>query len=176
MAKIGLVYAKALYELAAQKEDISAIEAQLRGFWETCEAHTPLRAALTGATVDVQNRMAILKEISDRLGVQGLSRRLLELMASKGRLSLLPQVIEELEALIAAAQGVRAGEVRTAVELSQEELNVLGAALAGRVGGKVRLTQKVDPALLGGVVATVAGKTFDASLRTQMERFRNELI
>ena len=66
--------------------------------------------------------------------------------------------------------------MKSAVEFSADELNVLGAALAKRVGAKVRLTQMVDPSFLGGVVATVGGKIFDASLRTQIERFRNELI
>jgi F0F1-type ATP synthase delta subunit len=38
----------------------------------------------------------------------------------------------------------------------------------------VKLKPEVDASLLGGVVATVAGRTFDASLRTQLERFKNQ--
>ncbi len=95
---------------------------------------------------------------------------------ARGREATLSQISDELEALVQKSQGVQAGQVRSAVELSAEELSVLSASLSKRVGGKVKLTQTVDPSLLGGMVATVAGKTFDASLRSQLERFKNELI
>ena len=88
----------------------------------------------------------------------------------------LPDILNELDALIESAQGVLAGRVRTAVELSEDELAVLGAALAKRIGSRVKLSQVVDSSLLGGVVATVAGRTFDASLKAQIERFKSELI
>jgi F-type H+-transporting ATPase subunit delta len=78
--------------------------------------------------------------------------------------------------MIEASQGVLTGKVTSAVELSAEELDVLGAAIAKRVGSRVKLKPEVDASLLGGVVATVAGRTFDASLRTQLERFKNQNI
>jgi len=34
---------------------------------------------------------------------------------------------------------------------------------------------EIDPSLIGGVVAQVGGLVFDGSLRTQLERLRNNL-
>lgn len=176
MATVGSVYAKAVFELASSKEGPEKVLEQLRNFWSTLEGHDGLRAVLAGPTSESGSRRAILKEISSALGLSGLAKNLLDLLASRGRIAQVPGIIESLGALIEASQGVMVGEVRSAVELSAEEVNVLGASLAKKIGGKVRLTQKIDPALLGGVVATVGGRTFDASLRTQIERFKNELI
>jgi F-type H+-transporting ATPase subunit delta len=39
----------------------------------------------------------------------------------------------------------------------------------------VVLDQSVDPALLGGVVATVAGTVYDGSLKTQLEDLKRQL-
>jgi F-type H+-transporting ATPase subunit delta len=176
MATVGSVYAKAVFELAGEKGEVDAVSKQLRGFWDACRGHASLVAALTGPAVDAGSRKAILVDVANSLNVTGVSRSLLELLAVRGRLAQLPEILDRLEAMIESSQGVLAGKVRSAVELSSEDISVLSSALAKRIGSRVRLSQEVDPSLLGGVVATVAGKTFDASLRTQIERFKNELI
>jgi F-type H+-transporting ATPase subunit delta len=176
MATVGSVYAKAVFELAGEKGGAENVSKQLRAFWDACKAHGPLVAALTGPAVDAKSRKAILRDVTTQLDVNGVARNLLELLATRGRLGQLPEILDQLEAMIEASQGILAGRVRSAVELSADEVAVLGAALGKRIGSRVKLTQEVDPALLGGVVATVAGRTFDASLRTQIERFKNELI
>jgi F-type H+-transporting ATPase subunit delta len=176
MATVGSVYAKAVFELSADKGGPEQVSKQLRDFWETVKSHAGLEAVLAGPASEAGKRKAILRDIAAAAGIAGLAKNLLELLAARGRLSYVPAVADQLDALIEASQGIMAGKVRSAVEMSAEEVAVLSASLAKRVGGRVRLTQEVDPSLLGGVVATVGGRTFDASLRTQIERFKNELI
>lgn len=174
MATIGNVYAKAVYELAGK--DAEGVAKQLRDFQDAMSGHAGLSSALAGPTSQASSRKAILNEVAGGIGISGLAKKLLDLLAVRGRLAYVPEIIEQLEAMIESDMGVQVGKVRSAVELSADEVSVLSASLAKKVGGRVRLTQEVDPSLLGGVVATVGGRTFDASLRTQIERFKNELI
>lgn len=176
MATVGSVYAKAVFELSAGKGGPEQISKQLREFWETVRSHAGLEAVLAGPTSDGSKRKAILQDILAAMSITGLAKNLLELLSGRGRLAYVPEVVDQLDALIESSQGIMVGKVRSAVELSADEVGVLSASLAKKVGGRVRLTQEVDPSLLGGVVATVGGRTFDASLRTQIERFKNELI
>jgi F-type H+-transporting ATPase subunit delta len=176
MANVASVYARAVYELGQEKGQLDAVYRELKSFWDVCSASGPLKAVLAGAGIDPGSRKAILKDVSSALELGDVSGRLLEMLAGRNRIAIMPQLLKELEEMIQAGQGVQTGEVRSAVELSDQEVEALGSAIAKRVGGKVRLRQVVDPALLGGVMATVAGKTFDASLRSQIERFKNELI
>lgn len=177
MATVGFVYAKAVFELSAGKGGgPGEVSSQLREFWETIKSHPGLEAVLAGPTSEAGTRKAILRDVNSAMNIGGITRNLLELLASRGRLAYVPDVIDRLDSLIESSQGVLAGKVRSAVELSADEVAVLSASLAKKVGGRVRLTQEVDPSLLGGVVAIVGGRTFDASLRTQIERFKNELI
>jgi F-type H+-transporting ATPase subunit delta len=176
MANVGTVYAKAIFELGNEKGELEGVLGQLQGFWGAIKEHSSLLAALTGPVVDARTRQAILADVSKALVISGLASRLLEMLAARGRLGQVPAILQELETMIERSRGVLAGEVRSAVELSAEDISVLSAALSRRVGSRVRLRPEVDPSLLGGVVATVAGRTFDASLRTQLERFKNELM
>jgi len=174
MATIGTVYAKAVYELAGK--DADQVSRQLREFQDAINSHAGLKSVLAGPTSQANSRTAILNDLASNLSINGLSKKLLDLLATRGRMAYVPEIIERLESMIETSQGVMVGKVRSAVELSAEEVSVLSVSLAKKVGGRVRLTQEVDPSLLGGVVATVGGRTFDASLRTQIERFKNELI
>lgn len=176
MATVGSVYAKAVFELSSGKANPEQVSSQLREFWENVKSHAGLKAALAGPTSEASKRKAILDDVAAAMGITGLSKKLLDLLASRGRIGFLPEIVHELDTMIEASQGVMVGRVRSAVELSADEVAVLSASLAKKVGGRVRLTQEVDPSLLGGVVATVGGRTFDATLRTQIERFKNELI
>ncbi len=176
MATVGSVYAKAVFELTEGKGGAEPVVQQLREFWDAVKSHDALRAVLTGPVAEAGKRKAILGDLAGALGLKGVCGNLLELLAARGRLGSVPEIIAQLEAMIEASQGVQVGRVRSAVELSADEVAVLAASLAKKVGGRVRLSQEVDSSLLGGVVATVAGRTFDASLRTQIERFKNELI
>jgi F-type H+-transporting ATPase subunit delta len=176
MSSVAKVYAKALFELGQESGQLESIQKDLNSFNEAANGHPALKAVLAGSGVNPNVRKAILQDVLKSLSVSKVVNNLLELIVARSRVQELSQISAELEALVEKSQGVQAGQVRSAVELSSEELSVLSSALAKRVGGKVKLTQTVDPSLLGGMVATVAGKTFDASLRSQLERFKNELI
>lgn len=176
MASVAGVYAKALFELGQSSGQLESMSKELKAFAEAFQSHPALGEILSGAGVDSAGRGAVLRGVASAIKVSDVVARLLDLLVKRGRASAIPEISRELESMIEAAQGIRSGQVRSAVELSEEELSVLGSALAKRVGGKVKLSQVIDPSLLGGMVATVAGKTFDASLRTQLERFKNELI
>lgn len=176
MSSVAKVYAKALFELGQEKGQLEAIQKDLKAFNELVDSHEALKAVLSGSGVNPNARRAVLSDVLKSLEVNRFVSSLLELLVARGRVAALAEISNELEALVQKSQGIQAGQVRSAIELSAEELSVLSAALGKRVGGKVKLTQAVDPSLLGGMVATVAGKTFDASLRSQLERFKNELI
>lgn len=175
MATVASVYAKAAFQLAQEKNQLDGLLRDLRSFQELVASHRAFAAVATGAGVDPNRRNIVVSEVITAAGIEGLAKRLLEMLCCRGRLGALPQVLGALEALQEKAMGVMSGSVSSAVELSADEVAVLGAALAKRVGHKVKLSQEVDPSVLGGFVAKVGGRTFDASLRTQLDRFKNEL-
>lgn len=94
----------------------------------------------------------------------------LKLLAENRRLALLPEIAAQFAVLRAEAEGSADVEVSTAMELSPEQLARLGAALAQRLNRKVQLTQKIDPALIGGAIVRHGDLVFDGSLRGRLER------
>lgn len=176
MATAAAVYARALFEAAQEKAQTEGVLTELNEFSELAERIPALAAVVRGSGIDPVVRRSIMSDLTKAAQLSELSARFLDILVVKNRAVALPEILKEFSTMVEASCGVLSGELRSAVELNTEEVAVLSGALGKKVGSKVKLSLTVDPNLLGGVVAVVGGKTFDASLRTQLERFRNELI
>ena len=170
------VYATAFYEVAKKQNDLQGGVSALKEFADLCSANQLLKAVLMGEGIDPGSRSRILEDILSAMKIEGSAAKLLKMLVVRSRAAILADLIRELEAIQNKEAGIKSGVVKTAVELGVDEIETLGKTLSKKVGGRVHLKSEVDPSLLGGFIATVDGKTYDASLRSQMERIRRELI
>ena len=69
-----------------------------------------------------------------------------------------------------------AADVATAVPLARDRATALEGALSRATGQRVTITTRVDPSLIGGVVARVGSMVFDGSVRRQLARMREKLL
>jgi len=67
-------------------------------------------------------------------------------------------------------------DVVTAVPLSEQGQSQLAVALGKVTGRTVTVNARVDPAIVGGVVARVGSLVFDGSVVRQLERLRERLL
>lgn len=102
--------------------------------------------------------------------------RFLFLLLKKGRIALLPTIIEELLRLKREKEGISEAYVRSAVPLSPQEKDRLIKALENRFHKKIVLKEEVDPSLIGGLTVEVEGNLIDASLKGFLIRLRSNLV
>jgi F-type H+-transporting ATPase subunit delta len=162
-------YARALLDVAGG--DALALRDELRAFGRIVEGHPELRRALLEPGLGTEPRRRVLAAVAEGAGASALLRRLLGLLASRDRVSLLPDVIECYAELANAAQGVVSAEVVSAAPLAEAQRRALAAAL----GGTVELRSREDPALVGGVLVRVGGTTYDGTVRTRLAALRRRL-
>ncbi len=99
----------------------------------------------------------------------------LALLASNGRLALLPEVAALYEALRAEAEQVVHATVTSATELPAAELDAIRTALARRFGRDVQVQTAVDAALIGGAIINAGDVVIDGSLRGKLSRLQSAL-
>jgi F-type H+-transporting ATPase subunit delta len=105
-------------------------------------------------------------------------RNLLHILAERDRLGDVEQITLAFRELVNQERGVITAEVTTAVPLDAE----LAQAIAERLGSYLRhdptrltIERRVDPSIIGGVVARVGDTIIDDSIRSRIERLRHAL-
>lgn len=168
-------YAKALMDLATARGLVDKVGLDLRALANAYKAQPELAAVLGNSSFPRANRKAILDAVLARVGAHELVKTTLALLLDKERMAYVPDISREIDAMIEARAGKVAAEVTSAVELTPMQVAQITAQLEKLSGKKVVLTRKVDPSLLGGVVARVGDVVYDGSARTQLATLRDQL-
>jgi F-type H+-transporting ATPase subunit delta len=167
-------YAKALLEAAAEAGTLEQVAADLEALAPHF-AGKEVAAFFANPAVPVARKEAALSTAASRGSVSPLSAGLLRLLLRRQRVGLLPEIARLFRDLVDERTGYLRGEVMAAVHLPAESVEALAGRLSAATGRRVHLTPRVDPTILGGLVARVGSTLYDASLRTQLRRMREVL-
>ncbi len=77
-------------------------------------------------------------------------------------------MIRAFRAMLARHRGETSASVTAASKLTEAQVTALKQALTAALGKEVMLEERVDPALLGGLVVKVGSRMIDSSLRTKL--------
>lgn len=100
----------------------------------------------------------------------------LRVLNRKGRLDILGSVLKSARETWERRQNRRKVSVRSAVALSQGQLDALTQRLQSSLQATPVIAAEVDPGLIGGLVVQVGDVVFDGSVRNRLEQLRNRLI
>ena len=108
--------------------------------------------------------------------VGDFAANLLALLASRNLAHLVSDVAEQYELQLDAYRGIERAEVVSAVQLDGEQRQRIEELLKGITCKDIRMTEKVEPAVLGGLVARVGDRVIDGSTRTKLSAMRRYLV
>jgi F-type H+-transporting ATPase subunit delta len=169
-------YSRGLFDVVTKSGDPLAAVAEVRAKAALLEGHPDLREALTGVAVPVSAKAGIMRDLIRLQPVSPVVARLLLLMVEHDNVGELPLLAEDFERRVMDLYHIMRVEVTTAVPLDREREQALQQAAAGVSGQRVRLDVRVDPSLIGGVVARVGSRVFDGSIVRQLARVRERLV
>ncbi len=167
-------YARALLEVALAKGDPARLREELEQSAAVLEGNSELRQALTHPGLGGERRQRLVKAIFG--SGSELLQRLAGLLAEKSALALLPYVARAYSRSWNEHRGVLEAEAASAVALDDAQKQALAAALQQATGQKIELQTRVDGAVLGGLVVTMGGRTYDGSVRSQLQQLRQRLV
>ena len=172
---VGQRYAQALFELARDADQLTAVETDLKGLKGLYRESGDLRRLLLAPGYTTEDKAKGLEAVANAAAYGPLTRKFLGLLARNRRASALPAVIAAFERLAAEARGTVAAEVVSAVPLSDTQLAAVTEALSRTLGKSPELSTRVDPSILGGLRVRVGSRLFDSSLKTRLDQMRYTL-
>ncbi len=169
-------YARALFSLATEERRVDAVRAEVDAIATLLRENRELRDVLFRPLQPVSERRAVLAAVAERMGASPTLRQFCAFLVEQRRMDAFFEIASELERLANEAAGRVEGELVAATELSDAQLDRLRRSLSARTGRDVALSLRIDPSILGGVVAKVGDIVLDGSLRTQLAQLRTNLM
>nr|WP_232237108.1 F0F1 ATP synthase subunit delta [Thiosulfatihalobacter marinus] len=168
-------YAAAVFEIAQENKSLAKLESGLDDLSAAIAESADLRTLITSPLISREEQGKAIAGVADKMGLQPVLKNALGLMAGKRRLFVLPQLIDQLRAMIAEDKGEVTAEVVTAKALTKTQSDKLAKTLAERVGKTVKINATVDDALVGGLVVKVGSKMIDTSIRSKLASLQNAM-
>jgi F-type H+-transporting ATPase subunit delta len=167
-------YAQAMLEVARVEGHLADVEDELFRFARTFDGNDDLRMALSDAALPVERRIAV---ITDLLGAKALrtSVALVTLLVAAGRAGELPQIVDRFVEIAAAERKRAVAEVRSAIPLTEDQIERLRVALNEATDRDVEVKVVLDPTVLGGIVATIGDIVIDGSIRHRLDQLKEQL-
>ena len=168
-------YAKALFATAREAGSTVAVGRELEAFQHVVASHPEMHDVLSRPWIKADDRRGIALSVAEKSGAGQLVRDFAALVAERGRIDHLPEIVAAYRMLADEDLGQARAHVRAAVPLTAEDKQRLATRLEAILGKRVILEEQVDHTLLGGFVAQVGGFILDGSLDGQLGRMRERL-
>jgi F-type H+-transporting ATPase subunit delta len=169
-------YARALFDVALQEgADLERIDGELTTVTELFARYRELQEPLLNPAVPVTRKRAVMVELTQRLQPSPMVAKLLALLADRDRLVLLPDLLASYRERMLDHRHVVRAEVTTAEPIGADGAEAIARRLGQVTGRTIRLQTRVDPAIVGGLVAKVGSTVYDASVTRQLQKLRERL-
>lgn len=98
------------------------------------------------------------------------------LVVQRELVEIMPNVAKELEQLVLDYKNEAVAQVTTATQMNDADLRLIKQALEDRTHKTIRMQTRVQPDILGGVIARVGDQVIDGSLRYRLSAMRQQLL
>lgn len=165
-------YADAALSVALAEGALSEVEDELFRLARVVESNEELRSALTDPHIPASRRQQIVEDLLEGRA-SSATIAIVSMIVGTGRAAELPKIADQLVQRSAESTGSSVAEVRSAVPLTDEQLERLTAALRTRTNREITVKNVVDPTVMGGVVTRIGDSVIDGSVRTRLNQLRD---
>ncbi len=165
-------YARAIFDLAKDAKQLEVVEQDFVKFAAAWKESADLRAAARSPLIDPQEKADALTAVAAKLGVSDLGRKAIGVVAINRRAAELPTIAAAYRARVARERGARQVEIVSARPLAEAEKAAIVESLSKQLGAKIEAETSVDESLIGGFVARVGSRQFDASVKAKLDALR----
>ncbi len=168
-------YAGVLFDVVEPRGGSAKALSDLQAVADATASNVELQQVFGNPAIPPSKKRAVVDAIAAAAGTGEEVRRMLGMLADRDRLDAIGQVSAAFFDRVMQARKTLEADVVTATPLTDERRASLARALGHAAQCQVTIRERVDPSILGGVVARVGSLVFDGSVLRQVERLKEQL-
>ncbi len=169
-------YSLALYELSSEKNLLKEVDENSSAFLNLIINNREFKNFIKDPTVSQEVVINIIDKISTKFNLQILFRNFLHLLIIKKRFFYVEQILKSFNEICSEKKGELKAEIKSAKELSKDEINKITEELSSNFKSKIKLNYNHDKTLIGGLVVQVGSIMIDTSIKSKLQKIENKMV
>jgi F-type H+-transporting ATPase subunit delta len=167
-------YATAIFDLALKQDTLDRTLEDVKEIARLF-AHRKLAYLLQEPKIPAKRKeTAIRQALASRVLPTSLNLALL--VVQRQLVEGMGNIATELEQMVLAYRNQAVAEVTTATTIDDAQSTLVKQALEQKTGKTIIMHTRVDPSILGGVVARVGDEVIDGSVRSRLRALQQQLL
>ena len=169
-------YSLALYELSTEGNVTSQIEEQSLSVLKLLEQSQDFSNLIKDPTTSKDDLLKVVNTISENYKFDQLLKNFLSFLIQKRRFFFVERILKSFIEICSEKRGELKAELRSAKQLSNEEIKQITEELTKNFSSKIKLNYKHDESLIGGLVVQVGSTMVDTSIKSKLQQIENRMI
>ena len=169
-------YSLALYELSTESSVTAQIEDQSLSILNLLEQSQDFSNLIKDPTTSQDDLLKVVNTISENYKFDQLLKNFLSFLIQKRRFFFVERILKSFIEICSEKRGELKAELKSAKELSNEEISQITEELTKNFSSKIKLNYKHDESLIGGLVVQVGSTMVDTSIKSKLQQIENRMI
>ena len=169
-------YSLALYELASEANLLSQVEENSSAFLTLISNNEEFDNLIKDPTANQNILINIINKISENFKLEVLFKNFVSFLITKRRFFYIEKILRSFIEICSEKRGELKAEIKSAKQLTQEEINKITEELSNNFNSKIKLNYKHDQGLIGGLVIQVGSIMVDTSIKNKLQQIENRMV
>ena len=173
MEEIAEVYARSLFEVAKERDELDVVREQLGQFADALSEERQLAQFFFSPYFSTAEKKDGLEKLID--GADEIFMNFLQALIERHRMPAIFRIRSRYDQMWDDENKLLPVQVISAIELDEKTIRSIGDRIGEQTGLKVELSSDIDPDILGGIVLRVGNFILDASIRNRLNQLRKQV-
>ncbi len=169
-------YSLALFELSEENNLLSQIEDQSSSILNLIDQSEDFSNLIKNPTTSQEDLLKVINTISENNKFESLFKNFLNFLIQKRRFFFIERILKSFIEICSRKRGELKAELKSAKQLSNEEIAKITEELTKNFSSKIKLNYKHDESLIGGLVVQVGSTMVDTSIKNKLQQIENRMI
>ena len=169
-------YSLALYELAGESNLLDKVEENSYAFMNLISKNNDFSNFIKDPTINRDILLNTISKISENFKLEILFKNFLGLLITKRRFFYIEFILKNFNEICSEKRGELKADIKSAKELSKEEIENITKELSNNFKSKIKLNYKYDQSLIGGLIVQVGSTMIDTSIKNKLQQIENKMI
>ncbi len=169
-------YSLALFELSEENNLLTQIEDQSLSILNLIDQSEDFSNLIKDPTTSQEDLLKVINTVSENNKFESLFKNFLSFLIQKRRFFFIERILKSFIEICSRKRGELKAELKSAKQLSNEEIAKITDELTKNFSSKIKLNYKHDESLIGGLVVQVGSTMVDTSIKNKLQQIESRMI